>query len=169
MSNKPYVALVLGAGSARGLAHIGVIQVLLENQIPFDMIVGSSMGAMVGGIYASGADMYMLDHMIEHMNQGLLYDVNLPRLGFMAGNKINTFLDLLTKKQSFDQLQTALLVVATDLVTGERVVIEEGSVTALSGQYFYSGNFSPGSRWRKDLGRWGSNRSVTYNNRPRTS
>ena len=130
MSNKPYVALVLGAGSARGLAHIGVIQVLLENQIPFDMIVGSSMGAMVGGIYASGADMYMLDHMIEHMNQGLLYDVNLPRLGFMAGNKINTFLDLLTKKQSFDQLQTALLVVATDLVTGERVVIEEGSVTA---------------------------------------
>jgi NTE family protein len=47
--NKPYVALVLGAGSARGLAHIGVIQVLLENQIPFDMIVGSSMGAMVGG------------------------------------------------------------------------------------------------------------------------
>ena len=129
MSNKPHVALVLGAGSARGLAHIGVIQILLENQVPFDMIVGSSMGAMVGGIYASGTDIYMLDQMVEHMNQGVLYDVNLPRLGFMAGKKINTFLDLLTKKQSFDQLHTPLLVVATDLVTGERVVIEEGSVT----------------------------------------
>jgi len=129
LSNKPHVALVLGAGSARGLAHIGVIQILLENQVPFDMIVGSSMGAMVGGICASGTDIYMLDQMVEHMNQGVLYDVNLPRLGFMAGKKINTFLDLLTKKQSFDQLHTPLLVVATDLVTGERVVIEEGSVT----------------------------------------
>ena len=91
MSNKPYVALVLGAGSARGLAHIGVIQVLLENQIPFDMIVGSSMGAMVGGIYASGADMYMLDHMIEHMNQGLLYDVNLPRLGSVSYTHLDVY------------------------------------------------------------------------------
>ena len=144
MGNKPYVALVLGAGSARGLAHIGVIQVLLENQVPFDVIVGSSMGAMVGGIYASGTDIYMLDQMVEHMNQGVLYDVNLPRLGFMAGKKINTFLDLLTKKQSFDQLHTPLLVVATDLVTGERVVIEEGSVTkAIRASISIPGIFRP--------------------------
>jgi NTE family protein len=58
LSNKPQIALVLGAGSARGLSHIGVIQVLLENNIPFHLLVGSSMGAMIGGIYASGADIY---------------------------------------------------------------------------------------------------------------
>ena len=50
MADRPKVALVLGAGSARGLAHIGVLQVFEENNIPFDLIVGSSMGAMVGGI-----------------------------------------------------------------------------------------------------------------------
>ena len=64
MSSKPYVALVLGAGSARGLAHIGVIQVLLEHKVNFGVIVGSSMGAMVGGIYACGTDIYMLDRMV---------------------------------------------------------------------------------------------------------
>ncbi|HCF70568.1 MAG TPA: esterase, partial [Syntrophomonas sp.] len=48
MEDRPHTGLVLGAGSARGLAHIGVMQVLLENNIPFDFIVGSSMGAMVG-------------------------------------------------------------------------------------------------------------------------
>lgn len=128
MSNKPHIALVLGAGSARGLAHIGVIQVLLENDIPFDMIVGSSMGAMVGGIYACGSDIYMLDRMVEHMDHSVLYDVNLPRLGFMAGRKISTFLDLMTKKKDFSQLDMPLLVVATDLVSGERVIIDEGPV-----------------------------------------
>ena len=59
MSQSPKIALVLGAGSARGLAHIGVLQVLVENRIPFDCIVGCSMGAM-GGLYACGTDMVML-------------------------------------------------------------------------------------------------------------
>lgn len=78
MNNQPCIALVLGAGSARGLAHIGVIQVLLEHQVPFNLIVGSSMGAMIGGIYACGTDIYMLDRLVEYMNHGVLYDVNLP-------------------------------------------------------------------------------------------
>lgn len=144
MSSKPYVALVLGAGSARGLAHIGVIQVLLEHKVNFGVIVGSSMGAMVGGIYACGTDIYMLDRMVEHMNHGVLYDVNLPRLGFMAGRKISTFLDLLTKKKTFDQLDIPLLVVATDLVTGERVVIDQGSVAqAIRASISIPGIFRP--------------------------
>lgn len=144
MSHKPHIALVLGAGSARGLAHIGVIQVLLENEVSFDVIVGSSMGAMVGGIYASGTDIYMLDRMVEYMNHGVLYDVNLPRLGFMAGRKISTFLDLMTKNKSFDQLNTSLLVVATDLVAGERVVLEEGSVAqAIRASISIPGIFRP--------------------------
>lgn len=144
MSYKPHIALVLGAGSARGLAHIGVIQVLLENDISFDMIVGSSMGAMVGGIYASGTDIYMLDRMVEYMNHGVLYDINLPRLGFMAGRKITAFLELMTKKKTFDQLNLPLLVVATDLVTGERVVLEEGPVAqAIRASISIPGVFRP--------------------------
>ena len=144
MNNQPCIALVLGAGSARGLAHIGVIQVLLEHQVPFNLIVGSSMGAMIGGIYACGTDIYMLDRLVEYMNHGVLYDVNLPRLGFMAGRKISAFLDLLTKKKTFDQLEIPLLVVATDLVTGKRVVIDEGSVAqAIRASISIPGIFRP--------------------------
>ncbi len=125
---KPVIALVLGAGSARGLAHIGVIQVLLEEDIPFDFIVGSSMGAMVGAIYASGADIYLFDKMMEYMNTGIMLDVQLPRFGFVAGKRINSFITLLTKNKSFHELQPPVMVVATDLISGQRIVFDEGPV-----------------------------------------
>lgn len=125
---KPVVALVLGAGSARGLAHIGIIQVLLEEGIPFDFIVGSSMGAMVGSIYASGADIYMLDKMLEVLNTGMMMDVQVPRFGFIAGKRINKFLSLLTKNKHFSDLQPPVMAVATDLISGERIVFDQGPV-----------------------------------------
>jgi NTE family protein len=144
MVRKPKVALVLGAGSARGLAHIGVLQVLLENQIPFDLIVGSSMGAMVGTIYACGADIYMLDKMMEYMNTRILFDVGVPRMGFITGNRVRDFLDLLTKKKSFAQLDIPVAVVATDLISGQRVVIQEGPITeAVRASISLPGIFAP--------------------------
>lgn len=144
MCRKPKVALVLGAGSARGLAHIGVLQVLLENEIQFDLIVGSSMGAMVGTIYACGADIYMLDKMVQFMNTRILFDVGVPRLGFITGNRVSDFLDLLTKKKSFADLKVPVAVVATDLVTGSRVVIEEGQVSeAVRASISLPGIFAP--------------------------
>jgi NTE family protein len=144
MVRKPKVALVLGAGSARGLAHIGVLQVLLENQIPFDFIVGSSMGAMVGAIYACGADIYMLDKMLEYMNTRILFDVGVPRMGFITGNRVRNFLDLLTKKRLFAELDMPVAVVATDLITGQRVVITEGRLTdAVRASISLPGIFAP--------------------------
>lgn len=144
MVRKPKVALVLGAGSARGLAHIGVLQVLLENQIPFDVIVGSSMGAMIGVVYACGADIYMLDKMVEYMNTRILFDVGVPRMGFIAGNRVRDFLDLLTKKRSFAELDMPVAVVATDLIAGQRVVITEGQLTeAVRASISLPGIFAP--------------------------
>jgi NTE family protein len=122
------VALVLSAGSARGLAHIGVIQVLEENQIPFDLIIGCSMGAMVGSLYACDVDFVMLGKMLDHMNTSILFDIHVPRKGFISGKKIDYFLNLLTKSKSFDELNTKLILVATDLVSGNRVLLEEGKV-----------------------------------------
>lgn len=54
------IGLALGAGSTKGFAHIGVLQVLKESGIPIDMIAGSSMGAIIGSIYSVGSDMYLL-------------------------------------------------------------------------------------------------------------
>ncbi len=141
---KPTIGLVLGAGSARGLAHIGVIQVLLEEGIPFDFIVGSSMGAMVGSIYASGANIYMLDKLMENMNTGIMVDVQVPRFGFVAGKRINSFLNLLTKNKEFKELQPPVMVVATDLISGQRIVFEEGPVAeAVRASISIPGVFAP--------------------------
>ncbi|MDD4802059.1 MAG: patatin-like phospholipase family protein [Syntrophomonas sp.] len=144
MARKPKVALVLGAGSARGLAHIGIIQVLLENKIPFDFIVGSSMGAMVGTIYACGANIYMLDKMVEHMNTKILFEIGVPRMGFVSGKRVCDFLDLLTKRKNFCDLDFPVAVVATDLITGNPVVFDEGSVSeAVRASISLPGIFAP--------------------------
>ncbi|MGI5921190.1 MAG: patatin-like phospholipase family protein [Syntrophomonadaceae bacterium] len=141
---RPLIGLVLGAGSARGLAHIGVLQVLAENSIPFDFIVGSSMGAMIGGIYACGADLYMSAKMLEHLDTSILLDVNLPRMGFIAGKKITSFLDLLTKKKDFADTRMPLFIVTTDLVSGQRVVINSGSISeAIRASISIPGVFNP--------------------------
>ena len=147
MEKRPRIALVLGAGSARGLAHIGVLQVFEKHRIPFDFIVGSSMGAMIGGIYACGADMKMLGRMLEHLDSRLFFDVQLPRMGFISGKRIKELLNLMTKRKNFEETKIPLLVVATDLLTGEQVVLEEGSITeAIRASISIPGIFHPVKR-----------------------
>ena len=113
-SHRPRVGLVLGAGSARGLAHIGVLQVLTENRIPFDFIVGSSIGAVIGAVYGAGADLYMLEKMAGCININGLLDVKVPRMGFVGGEKVQELIHLLTKGRQFEEL--SLRRVATDSV-----------------------------------------------------
>ncbi len=122
------LGLVLGAGSARGLAHIGVIQALLEAEIPIDLVVGSSMGAAIGACFAAGVDMYLLPQLISQLNMNRLWDIQVPRLGFVAGKKIQELLEVLTMGKNFEQLDIPLAVVATDLESGERVLFSEGPV-----------------------------------------
>ncbi len=138
------VGLVLGAGSARGLAHIGVLQVLNENNIPVDLIVGCSMGAMVGGIYSCGTDLKMLDKMVEHMDTSVFFDLQVPRMGLVADKKISTLLRLLTKNKTFNDINIPLSIVATDLLTGRRIIIEDGVVAeAIRASISIPGIFSP--------------------------
>ncbi|MGE5544672.1 MAG: patatin-like phospholipase family protein [Bacillota bacterium] len=138
------IGLVLGAGSARGLAHIGVMQVLIENQIPFDFLVGSSMGALVAAIYACGGDIYMTGKLAAALNTSLFWDVGIPRMGFVSGKRIEHLLRLLTKGKSFEDLEIPLAVVATDIETGEKIVIQEGPVyTAVRASISIPGIFTP--------------------------
>ena len=127
--SRPRVGLVLGAGSARGLAHIGVLQVLREHRIPFDFIVGSSMGALVGAVFAAGADLDLLAKLAVNLNVNMLLDIGVPRMGFINGKKVQEFIHLLTKGKSFEELSLPLAVVATDILTGESVVLNRGVVS----------------------------------------
>jgi NTE family protein len=126
---KPCVALVLGSGSARGMAHIGVLQVFQEEGIPVDLVVGCSAGAIAGSLYAAGADLYMLEKLFDTypvMKQ--LLDLSLPRTGLVKGDKVLEFLRLLTKDWCFEALPLRLAVTATDIENGTQVVFTEGNI-----------------------------------------
>ena len=157
---RPIVALVLEGGGALGLAHIGVIKVIEELGIPVDIVVGTSMGAIVGGFYAQGHDAAGLDKIVRGVDwSGILSEgvnsseeryraridrsryfasVGFDRRGFeipgslLSGRKLLYFLDRSTISEpcpvDFDTLPRRYRAVAADLSTGERVVLDRGSL-----------------------------------------
>lgn len=126
MEKQPKIILALGGGGARGLAHIGVLQVLQEAQIPIAGIVGTSMGALIGSTYAVGTDLHYLGQLMEALSWEKLVDFHLPTLGLIDGVKVQTLIDLLTKGKKFEELKLPFWAVATDLDTGEEIVFTEG-------------------------------------------
>ena len=129
------VGLALSSGGARGLAHIGVIQVLEENGIEVDVIAGCSMGAYIGAVWAYGYDgkaMEQLAREVEH-RWGLLELLDpfiLPRQGFLRGEKVKRRLKKSIGDVHFSELIRPLRIVATNLSTLERAVFSSGEVAA---------------------------------------
>mgnify|MGYP001757544256 FL=1 len=76
---RPRVGLVLSGGGARGISHVGVLKVLEEARVPVDLIVGTSMGAIIGGLYASGMDATELEREVLSINWGNVFDRREPR------------------------------------------------------------------------------------------
>lgn len=127
------VGLALGGGAARGLAHVGVLAVLEKEGIPIDMVAGTSAGAIVGSLYAQGKDAGQVKELIVDLaRRKLTYfvDPSLPRSGLIKGKK---FKDLLVSfiggDLKFSDLRIPFACVATDIETGEEIVIARGSVT----------------------------------------
>ena len=131
MNKNPKVGLALGSGAARGLAHIGVLKVLEENKIPIDFIAGTSMGALIGATYAAGLDIEQIEEIACNTDWKLtarLFLPTLPRSGFVEGKRIKDFLKALMGDSNIDTLKVPFAVVATDLLTGEEIVIHKGSL-----------------------------------------
>lgn len=131
MNKNPKVGLALGSGAARGLAHIGVLKVLEENKIPIDFIAGTSMGALIGATYAAGLDVEQIEEIACNTDWKLtarLFLPTLPRSGFVEGKRIKDFLKALMGDPNIDTLKVPFAVVATDLLTGEEIVIHKGSL-----------------------------------------
>lgn len=159
-ANRPKVALVLAGGSAYGLAHIGVLRVLEEIGIPVDIVVGTSMGAIVGGFYSMGynaaelgrialetdlrdlitedfvSDAESFLYMTDRSRYALSFDFDkkgfMMNSGYLRGDKILRYIDSLSlmipQPADFDDLPRRFRAVATDIATGERVVLSRGSV-----------------------------------------
>jgi NTE family protein len=125
------IGLALGGGAARGLAHIGVLAVLEKEGIPIDMIAGTSAGAAVGALYAQGKDASQIKDLAIKMGRMQflsLVDLALPRSGFIEGTRIKNLLKSIIGDIKFSDLRIPLACVATDIRSGEELVISQGSV-----------------------------------------
>ena len=125
------IGLALGGGAARGLAHIGVLEVLEREGIPVDMIAGTSAGAAIGALYAEGRTAGQIKELA--LNTGWrqlvsLVDLTLPRSGLIEGTKVKNLLKSIIGDISFSDLKIPLACVATDIRSGEEVVISDGPV-----------------------------------------
>jgi NTE family protein len=147
---RPKIVLALGGGGTRGAAHIGVIRVLKKEGIPIDAIVGTSMGALVGGLYCSGMDIDQLEQIFYHKKLVRAFDTVpipirvvlipvffVPHLfgyhpydGLYRGNKFANYLASLapSDRRTIENLQTPFWAIATNLVDGEPYAIKKGCI-----------------------------------------
>ncbi len=129
------IGLALSSGGAKGLAHVGVIQVLEENDIHIDAIAGCSMGAYVGSLWAAGFNGQQMAELAAELDTNrdmlkLVDPIFPPRRGFIHGDKVEDWLARSLKDASFDQLEKPLYVVATELDGFARKVFHQGDVVS---------------------------------------
>lgn len=127
---RPRVALVLGSGSARGFAHAGVLKVLEENNIPVDLIVGTSAGSIVGSLYADNPLAQTLQHTLLRAKRNEVIDFSPFNIltGSVSGAGLQNFLIKHLRAKSFDQLKIPFVAVAVDLVSGKSHAFKSGPI-----------------------------------------
>ncbi|MEA3463617.1 MAG: patatin-like phospholipase family protein [Patescibacteria group bacterium] len=124
------IGLALSSGGAKGLAHIGVIKVLEKNNIPIDFIAGSSIGALIGGLYAAFGDIGKVEKIALSTNWRQVFSLLDPamRAGLLGGEKIKYFFEAQIDKMLFQDLKIPFTAIATDIKTSETVYLNKGEV-----------------------------------------
>ncbi|MDR3256350.1 MAG: patatin-like phospholipase family protein [Endomicrobium sp.] len=132
---RPKVVLVLGGGGARGISHIGVFRVLYEEQIPIDLVVGTSVGSIAGAFYCAGLPIENFENIAKNIHWKDISNFSYPSLismflneNLLSNEKLGKFVSKNIGEINFAQLKVPLICVATDLNTGERILLREGSV-----------------------------------------
>lgn len=127
---KKGLALVLSGGSVRGLAHIGVLEVLEKHHVPIDRVIGTSMGALIGGLYAAGT-LKQFSERITKFSQNKIATLFLfrrIRKGNTSTEAIIPFLKDFTANKKIEDLDIGYTAVATDLKTGKEIFLEKGDL-----------------------------------------
>ena len=144
MTDRKKVGLALGAGASRGFAHIGVIKALKENDIPIDFITGTSMGALIGGVYASGTDIDYITDFSMHVSMSRILDFSVKDGGFVRGKKVENLIRIVTGNKSIEQLDLPFSCAAIDLKTGKVKYFDEGGLyEAIRASISMPGIFAP--------------------------
>jgi len=144
LRKKRKVTLVLGGGSARGVAHIGVLTVLEREKIPIGMIIGTSMGALIGAAYAVGVPIRVMKERAEKFTSNQLLDPTMPAMGLLAGEKLENVIRDLLDERTFEDAKIPIAVVTTDIENGEEVVYRHGNlVKVVRASCSWPGVFNP--------------------------
>lgn len=148
------LGLALGGGGARGCAHIGIIKALISAGIKIDYVAGTSIGSVVGAVYASGDidrfEKYLLE--VKWTDVVKYFDLGVPHRGLFKGNKLVKLLKELISRKKFYQLDLPLVVVATNLETGEEVHIDRGNIIdAIRASIAIPGIFTPFKKGKQYL------------------
>ena len=141
------IGLVLGGGGARGWAHLGVLQAIDELDIKIDAVVGSSIGALVGGLFVAGELEPLREMALELDWKQVLYyffDMTLPRSGLVDGKRIVDRIRKQVGEVDIPDLPIPFAAVATDIMTGDEVVLREGDLlNAIRASIAVPGIFTP--------------------------
>jgi len=122
------VALVLGGGGCRGYGHIGVLRVLERQGFKPDLVVGSSVGALVGAFYAAGKSADEIEGYGDKMTPNMLRGWIFPGLGLFSGDGIRRFVSRNLGQTSIELLPMRFAAIATDLLSGEMKIFERGNL-----------------------------------------
>lgn len=145
-ARKKRVALVLGAGGVRGFAHIGVINVLERNKIPIDLVVGTSMGALIGGLYAAGKLNDFRKELLS-MSQKRIHKLFAPEpvhqstlrmllimlskvteFHLVRESRVESFIKKFIKDKRIHSLDKEFIAIAADLISGKEILLSRGSL-----------------------------------------
>ncbi|WP_439578479.1 patatin-like phospholipase family protein [Elioraea sp.] len=140
------VGLALGSGSARGLAHFGVLRAIEEAGIAVDVIAGTSIGALIGAVHAAGRldTLAATFRALDWPRMVAFFDVVLPKSGLIDGTRIAAMVREHIPSATIEALSRPYAAVATDLATGEEVVISSGDVIeAVRASISVPGIFTP--------------------------
>ena len=141
---RPKLGIALGGGFARGLAHIGVLKVLEEEQIPIDFVAGTSVGSVIGAGYASGVSAKELDEIAHLVRFKDFSRWTFSRFGLFSNDKMGIFLGKILRCKTFEELKIPLAVAATDIISGDAVVFTSGDlVNPVRASCAYPGMFQP--------------------------
>ncbi|MFA6393422.1 MAG: patatin-like phospholipase family protein [Patescibacteria group bacterium] len=145
---KPKIGIALGCGGARGLAHLGVLKVLVREGIKIDMLVGVSIGSLIGAYFALGRDLNELEREALSFNKRKairqLVDLSTFRRSILRGKKVHKYIEKLFGDAEFKDAKIPFEILAADLGNGKEVIIKSGGIAkAIQASISVPGIFPP--------------------------